>query len=95
MSVSTHTNTPKPLRGNIELKWQAEAQQFITEDLQRYDGLPKGDREWYIKTKATEDAIRKMKEFRRPITKEELHCILQDHVKRAVPNERYRRYSAC
>ena len=79
---------------STEQSWQEEALKFIRKDLERYSRLPKGGCRIYIERKTTEDVLGLLKERRRAITKDELHHILHDHVKRAVPNERYRRYNA-
>ena len=91
----TWTQKLEPIRQSTEQRWQEEALKLISEDLQRYCRLPKGGCRIYIKRKATEDVLGLMKERRRPMTKDELHHILHDHVKRAVPNERDRIYIPC
>merc|ERR550534_252526 len=91
-ALGTLTQKLEPTRKSTKQRWQQEALKHLSEDLQRYCRLPKGGCRIYIERKATEDVLGLMKERRRAITKDELHHILHDHVKRAVPNERDRIY---
>ena len=90
---STQTQLPCSSGHNFEMRGLQEIQEFIATDLLRYTRLPKGGCKEYITKKATEDAFTTMKERGRLLSITELHHILNDHVTRAVANERSRRYT--
>ena len=88
-----NTKLGKVSKLNVELKEPAEILSFIVEDLQRYKDLPKCGCIRYVTRSASEDAFNLIKEQHRTITEGEVHCIVHDHLTRAVKSERWRKYT--